>query len=212
MFANASHKRRMVLSVWRPAERDVLLQGAQRRRKKRRRHSEKLELEEEDYDLLEENQVTVSFSRDLDATSLLRCHEFFSGNALQAPPRADKCTWSSQHLKQATACVLSHQGIRRPRKAERKRIRKQTEDAGAEADGKQRTALERVQEQLGFANEAEGAPPRLTQLNSGSCKTHVMSMLTNHSVMYLLISSIAQPWSTRSSCDLPTRPKVSHID
>ena len=48
------------------------------------------------------------------------------------------------------------QCIRRPRKAERKRIRKQSDGGGAEADGKQRTALERVQEQLGFANEGEG--------------------------------------------------------
>jgi hypothetical protein len=48
------------------------------------------------------------------------------------------------------------QGIRRPRKAERKRIRKQSDGGEAEADGKQRTALERVQEQLGFANEGEG--------------------------------------------------------
>lgn len=53
-----------------------------------------------------------------------------------------------------TCCML--QGIRRPRKAERKRIRKQSDGGDAEADGKQRTALERVQEQLGFANEGEG--------------------------------------------------------
>ncbi len=48
------------------------------------------------------------------------------------------------------------QGIRRPRKAERKRIRKQTDDAADTSDGRHRTAAERVQEQLGFANDAEG--------------------------------------------------------
>ena len=66
------------------------------------------------------------------------------------------------NAKRCSAAERTHdahalQGIRRPRKAERKRIRKQTDGGDAQADGKQRTALERVQEQLGFANEGEGA-------------------------------------------------------
>lgn len=55
--------------------------------------------------------------------------------------------------------IVAHapwQGIRRPRKAERKRIRKQTDDTADASDGRHRTAAERVQEQLGFANDAEG--------------------------------------------------------
>lgn len=50
------------------------------------------------------------------------------------------------------------QGIKRPKKSERKRIRKGTDvdrdDAEAGAGG--RTAAEQIQEQLGFRNDGEG--------------------------------------------------------
>lgn len=52
------------------------------------------------------------------------------------------------------------QGIRRPKKSERKRIRK-VGDAGGDGGARNgaRTAAEQIQEQLGFGKEDEGGGP-----------------------------------------------------
>ena len=55
------------------------------------------------------------------------------------------------------------QGIRRPKKSERKRIRK-VGDAGGDGAARNgaRTAAEQIQEQLGFGKEDEGGVPLIS--------------------------------------------------
>lgn len=72
---------------------------------------------------------------------------------------------SLQKRKEVRKTVFT-QGIRRPKKSERKRIRKVGDDgADKAASAAGRTAAEQIQEQLGFDKEDEGEKTLLSVLH-----------------------------------------------